>query len=61
MNIELSITYSEPQLRRLDVVVDGEPWYQEFLAVRSGLIRNLPIRGHYLSIKIAAAPLERES
>ncbi len=58
MNIELTVSYSEPELRRLDVVVDGEPWYQEIMIVRSGLSKGLSIGEHNLSINIHPAPPE---
>ena len=56
MNIKVSLTYGEPQLRRLDVIVDGEPWYQEFMNVAAGLITDMRIGEHYLSINIDPAP-----
>jgi len=56
MKIEVRLTYDEPQLRRLDIVIDGKPWYQEFMNVASGVSKNLPIGEHYLSINIDPAP-----
>ncbi len=60
MKIAVSITYSKPQLRQLGVVVDGKPWYQEFMNVRSGLSKGLSIGEHYLSIRIDPAPLDAD-
>lgn len=56
MNIVVGITYSGPQVRQLDVVVDGKPWYQELMNVASGLVKDLPIEEHYLSIRVDPTP-----
>ena len=56
MNIALTLAYFEPQLRRLDVVVDGKPWYQDIMNVVSGLATNLQIGEHSLSIHIDPQP-----
>lgn len=60
MNIVVGLTYKKPQIRQLDVAVDGKPWYQELMNVASGLVRDLPIEEHYLSIRIDPTPLEKE-
>ncbi len=61
MNIVVGITYVDPQLCRLDVVVDGKPWYQQFMNVASGLVHDLPIGEHYLSIRIDPMPPEEKN
>ena len=56
MNIEVGLTYAEPDRRRLDIVVDGEPRYVTIMNVAAGFRHDLPIGEHFLSIRIDAAP-----
>lgn len=58
MNITMALTYADPNLRRLDVIVDDKLSYQAIMNVASGLHHDLPIGEHFLSIKIDAMPLD---
>ena len=61
MKIVVRIAYNEPEVRQLDVIVDGKPWYQEFLLVQVGLSRYLVIGEHSLSIEIGPEPIRKSS
>ena len=56
MNISVSIQYVEPELRRLHVDVDDEPYVTVAFYAVQGLRRNVPIGQTVLSVAIDPQP-----
>ena len=60
MNIDINLGYKKPDLRELNVTIDGEFWFNGFMSGFSGYVCNLEIKGDYLQVAIDPPPQESE-
>ncbi len=58
MNVVVEIDQPKPELRRLDITIDGTPWHQSYFNTHSGLSTVVHSEGHTVSVRVAPTPIK---